>query len=60
MEYINDVKKAPSGGNWQITCGMFKGDTYHGRRFFRIDEFYEQCIKHLQFLELLKEYVAKN
>eukprot|EP00957_Ditylum_brightwellii_P120616 9201444-Ditylum_brightwellii.AAC.1 len=60
MKYINNVKKAPSGGNWQITGGMFKGDKYHARRFFRIDEFYQECNKRPQFLELLNEYVAKN
>eukprot|EP00957_Ditylum_brightwellii_P183616 13985867-Ditylum_brightwellii.AAC.1 len=38
----------------------FKGGKYHERRYFRIDEFYEECIKHPQFLELLKKYVAKN
>ena len=39
---------------------MCKGDKYHGRRFFGIDEFYEHCIKHPECLDLLKNHVAKH
>eukprot|EP00957_Ditylum_brightwellii_P056286 4266521-Ditylum_brightwellii.AAC.1 len=60
MQYINNVKKAPCGGHWQIIGGMYKGDKYHARKYFRIGEFYEECIKHPQILELLRKYVAKN
>eukprot|EP00957_Ditylum_brightwellii_P126611 9650638-Ditylum_brightwellii.AAC.1 len=60
MQYINNVKKDAFGGHWQITCGMYKGGIYYTRRYFRIDEFYEECIKNPKCLELFKEYVAKN
>eukprot|EP00957_Ditylum_brightwellii_P004374 331767-Ditylum_brightwellii.AAC.1 len=60
MQYINNIKKDAFGDHWQITGGMYKGGNYYARRYFRIDEFYEECIKYPKFLELLKEYVAKN
>eukprot|EP00957_Ditylum_brightwellii_P016991 1280962-Ditylum_brightwellii.AAC.1 len=60
MQYINDVKKDTFGGHWQITDGMYKEGKYYTRRYFRIDEFNKECIKYPKFLELLKEYVAKN